>query len=176
MSDGGGGRYGGGGGGRYDGGGVTTSGLSDDGSLSGSNQYDAGGDGSYGGGGGNGGSQDFAELNNPSSAVYQKIVYFDYDASTIEPQYADLLRAHIGFLRQKPGARVMLQGHTDERGTRSYNLALGDRRTDAVRGFLLAEGVPAGQITTLSYGEERPADAGHDERAWSLNRRVELVY
>jgi len=115
-------------------------------------------------------------LDDPSSPLYRKVVYFDYDTAELQPQYTDLLRVHAGYLYQTPGASVTLEGHTDERGTREYNLALGDRRADAVKRFLVAEGVPAEKLTTLSYGEERPADPGHNEQSWALNRRVELVY
>ena len=112
----------------------------------------------------------------PSSPLYRRIVYFDYDTSEIRPEYAELLRVHAGYLFNDPRARVTLEGHTDERGTRDYNLALGDRRSDAIKRYLIAEGVPSERISTLSYGEERPADPGHGESAWAKNRRVELVY
>ena len=115
-------------------------------------------------------------LDDPSSPLYRKVVYFDYDNAEIQPQYLDLLRVHANYLYRTPGAAVTLEGHTDERGTRDYNLALGDRRADAVRRFMIAEGVPAEKLSTLSYGEERPADTGHNEQSWALNRRVELVY
>jgi peptidoglycan-associated lipoprotein len=115
-------------------------------------------------------------LDDPSSPLYRKVVYFDYDTAEIQPEYTGLLRAHAAYLYQTPGAAVTLEGHTDERGTRDYNLALGERRAEAVKRFMVAEGVPPEKLTTLSYGEERPADPGHDEQAWSENRRVELVY
>jgi peptidoglycan-associated lipoprotein len=117
-----------------------------------------------------------ADLNDPSSPLYHRVVYFDYDSSDIQSQFIEILRAHASYLSANAGALVTLQGHTDERGTREYNLALGDHRADTVRRFLLAEGVPASQIRTMSYGEELPADPGHNESAWALNRRVELVY
>jgi len=117
-----------------------------------------------------------ADLNDPRSPLYQRVIYFDYDRSEILPQFVDVLRAHASYLAGNPNVRLMLEGHTDERGTREYNLALGDQRAGAVRQFLLAEGAASGQIETLSYGEERPADPGHYESAWALNRRVELVY
>jgi len=117
-----------------------------------------------------------ADLNDPSSPLYQRVIYFEYDNSDIQPQFIDILRAHASYLSSNSGAQVMLEGHTDERGTREYNLALGDFRADTVRRYLVAEGVPDGQIRTMSYGEERPADPGHSESAWALNRRVELVY
>jgi peptidoglycan-associated lipoprotein len=117
-----------------------------------------------------------ADLNDPSSPLYQRVLYFQYDISDIQPQFIDILRAHAAYLASNSGVLVTLEGHADERGTREYNLALGDHRADTVRRFLLAEGVPDGQIHTMSYGEERPADFGHTEHAWALNRRVELVY
>jgi peptidoglycan-associated lipoprotein len=115
-------------------------------------------------------------LDDPASPLYRKVVYFDYDTAEIQPQYTDLLRVHAAYLYQTPGAGVTLEGHTDERGTRDYNLALGERRADAVKRFMIAEGVPGEKLTTLSYGEERPADPAHVEGAWAKNRRVELVY
>jgi peptidoglycan-associated lipoprotein len=115
-------------------------------------------------------------LDDPNSPLYRKIVYFDYDTAEIRPDATDLLRAHAGYMYRTPGVSVTLEGHTDERGTRDYNLALGDRRADAVQRFLVAEGVPADKLRRLSYGEERPADPASSERAWALNRRVELVY
>ncbi|WP_462320381.1 peptidoglycan-associated lipoprotein Pal [Halochromatium sp.] len=115
-------------------------------------------------------------LDDPSSPLYRKVIYFDYDASEIKPEYADLLRAHASYIFNTPGVQVTLEGHSDERGTREYNLALGERRSQAVQRFLMAEGAPAERLSTLSYGEERPADPGRSEGAWQQNRRVELVY
>lgn len=115
-------------------------------------------------------------LDDPSSPLYRKVIYFDYDAAEIRPQYASLLRAHADYIFKNPDVRVRLEGHSDERGTREYNLALGDRRSRAVKRFLMAEGAPEPRLKTLSYGEERPADPARNQRAWSENRRVELVY
>ena len=115
-------------------------------------------------------------LDDPNSPLYKKVVYFDYDTAEIRPDATDLLRAHAGYMYRTPGVSVTLEGHTDERGTRDYNLALGERRADAVQRFLVAEGVPTEKLRRLSYGEERPADPASSERAWALNRRVELVY
>lgn len=115
-------------------------------------------------------------LDDPSSPLYRKVVYFDYDNSEIQPQYLDLLRVHANYLYRTPGAAVTLEGHTDERGTRDYNLALSDSRAGSVKRFMIAEGVPADKLTRLGYGEERPADQGHNQQSWALNRRVELVY
>ncbi len=115
-------------------------------------------------------------LDDPSSPLYRKVIYFDYDASEIRPQYADLLRAHANYIFNTPGVDVTLEGHSDERGTREYNLALGERRSQAVQRFLMAEGAPEDRLRTLSYGEERPADPRRSQDSWQQNRRVELVY
>ena len=112
----------------------------------------------------------------PSSPLYRRTVYFDYDSSEIRSDYVPLLQTHARYLAGHPGTRVTLEGHTDERGSREYNLALGDDRAQTVQRFLLAEGVRADQLTTLSFGEEKPVEPGHDESAWSQNRRVELAY
>jgi peptidoglycan-associated lipoprotein len=116
------------------------------------------------------------EFNDPSSPLYQRVIYFEYDSSAIQPAFVEVLRAHSLYLSTNPQANVVLEGHTDERGTREYNLALAEQRAETVRRFMLAEGVGKGQINTLSYGEERPDQPGHGEDAWALNRRVELVY
>jgi peptidoglycan-associated lipoprotein len=107
---------------------------------------------------------------------HNRTIYFDFAQSEIPPRYYDLLRAHAAYLSGNTGEAVTVEGHTDERGSREYNIALGERRADAVRRFLQAEGVAGNQITTISYGEERPADPGHDESAWALNRRAVVLY
>jgi peptidoglycan-associated lipoprotein len=116
------------------------------------------------------------DFNDPSSPLYQRVIYFDYDTSDIQPQFIEVLRAHSRYLATNPARSITLEGHTDARGTREYNLALADQRANTVRRFMLAEGVGSGQLNTMSYGEERPAQPGHGEEAWALNRRVELVY
>jgi peptidoglycan-associated lipoprotein len=105
-----------------------------------------------------------------------RIVYFDFDSAVIKGQGVDVVAAHAKYLAANPQARVRLEGNTDERGSREYNIGLGDRRAQSVRRSLLLQGTSEGQITTVSYGEERPADPGHDEAAWAKNRRVEIVY
>ncbi|MCZ6532239.1 MAG: peptidoglycan-associated lipoprotein Pal [SAR324 cluster bacterium] len=102
-------------------------------------------------------------------------VYFDYDRSNIRPEFLDSIRANAQKFMADSSLRVTLEGHADERGTTEYNLALGERRANAVREALIAEGVSSGQITTVSFGEERPAAAGHDEEAWAKNRRAVFV-
>lgn len=103
-------------------------------------------------------------------------VYFDYDKAVIRPEFQEILAAHGSFLRDHSDKSILVEGHCDERGSREYNLALGERRGDAVRDYLVAEGAARSQIETVSYGEERPVDPGHDEGAWSKNRRGEIVY
>jgi peptidoglycan-associated lipoprotein len=105
-----------------------------------------------------------------------RVVYFDFDSAVIQGQGVDVVAAHAKYLAGRPEARVRLEGNTDERGSREYNIGLGDRRAQSVRRAMLLQGVSEGQITTVSYGEERPADPGHDEAAWAKNRRVEIVY
>lgn len=117
-----------------------------------------------------------AALDDPRSAIANRIVYFEFDRSEIQQQHLAQLEAHARFLVANPTLRVRLEGHCDERGTREYNIGLGDRRSQAVRRILMFQGVAAGQIQTVSYGEERPAADGHDEAAWAQNRRAELVY
>lgn len=104
------------------------------------------------------------------------IIYFDYDRAEIKPEYVQIVAAHAKFLNGNAGRKVRLEGHSDERGSREYNIGLGERRAQAVRRALMLQGVTDPQITTVSYGEERPSVAGSDETAYSRNRRVELVY
>jgi peptidoglycan-associated lipoprotein len=112
----------------------------------------------------------------PSSPLYRRTVYFDYDSVEVKPEYLDVIRTHGTYLGTHTATHVTLEGNTDERGTREYNLALGDRRAEAVRQLMLAEGVTPAQLSTLSYGEERPADPGHTDEAWAKNRRVVIQY
>jgi len=106
----------------------------------------------------------------------QLVVYFDYDQAEIKPEFNALIAAHGQYLAKNAAATLRLEGHTDERGSREYNIGLGERRAQSVRRALLLQGASANQITTVSYGEERPAATGSTEEAWRLNRRVELVY
>ena len=101
--------------------------------------------------------------------------YFDFDQSVVKPEARPALEAHARNLVEN-GGTVVLEGHSDERGTREYNLALGERRAESIARYLSVLGVSSQQIEAVSYGEERPASLGHDESSWSLNRRVELRY
>jgi peptidoglycan-associated lipoprotein len=102
-------------------------------------------------------------------------VYFAYDSSEIQSEYLPVVAAHAGYLAKYPAARIRLEGNTDERGSREYNIGLGERRAQTVRKALMLQGVADSQITTVSYGEERPAVEGHDEAAYAQNRRVVMV-
>ena len=106
----------------------------------------------------------------------RKVIYFDFDKSEIKPEFADVISAHARNLTSHPNLKMKLEGNTDERGTREYNIGLGERRAQAVRRALMLQGVAESQLTTVSFGSERPAAEGDDEAAWSQNRRVELVY
>ncbi|HHM04154.1 MAG TPA: peptidoglycan-associated lipoprotein Pal [Gammaproteobacteria bacterium] len=115
-------------------------------------------------------------LDDPNSAVAKRTVYFDFDSSTVRNEDRTVIEAHAAYLVARPSMTVTLECHADERGSREYNLALGERRCLSVRQMLLLLGVAPAQIEMVSYGEEKPAVAGHDESAWRLNRRVEFVY
>jgi len=104
------------------------------------------------------------------------IIYFDYDSSDIKSDYASVVAANAKYLNANAARKVRLEGNTDERGSREYNIGLGERRAQAVRRALLLQGVSEAQIATVSYGEERPAAAGSDETAYAKNRRVEISY
>src|SRR5256714_9816487 len=104
------------------------------------------------------------------------LVYFDFDSSEIKGEGTDIVAAHAKYLAGHPNARVRLEGHTDERGSREYNIGLGERRAQSVRRAMLLQGASDGQITTVSYGEDRPAAPGPQMTAWAKNRRVEFVY
>lgn len=111
-----------------------------------------------------------------NACLLQRTLYFDLDQSTIKPQFADAVACHAKYLRDRPDARMTLEGNADERGSRGYNLGLGERRGDAVANALEAAGASASQIKVVSYGEERPTCREHNEACWSKNRRVEIVY
>jgi peptidoglycan-associated lipoprotein len=104
------------------------------------------------------------------------IIYFDFDQSDLRAEYSDLLQRHASRLSNDGRAQIRLEGHADERGSREYNIGLGERRSQSVRRLLLIQGATADQISTVSFGEERPAAFGSDESAYEQNRRVEIAY
>jgi peptidoglycan-associated lipoprotein len=115
-------------------------------------------------------------LDNPNSPLATRVFYFAYDSSEVKPSDRPIIAAHAQYLAKHPNVTVVVEGNTDERGSREYNIGLGERRAEAVRRLLLFQGATDKQIQTISYGEERPVALGHNEAAWKQNRRVELVY
>lgn len=112
----------------------------------------------------------------PEALRKANVVYFNFDEASVLDSSRETLLAHANYLVRNGHLKVLLAGHADERGTREYNMALGEKRSIAVRNFLIANGVRVGQLETVSYGEEKPAEFGSTETAWSRNRRVELLY
>ena len=113
---------------------------------------------------------------NAAGALSQRSIYFEYDSFGVKDEYKPVVQAHAKFLVENPTAKVYLQGHTDERGSREYNLALGQKRADAVRRIMAVLGVKEGQVESVSYGEEKPKNPGHDEAALAQNRRADIFY
>ena len=113
---------------------------------------------------------------NTDACLRQRTIYFDLDQDTLRPEFQAIMACHAKYLNDQPGSRVTLEGNADERGTREYNLGLGERRGNAVSGALQGAGGSASQITVVSYGEERPTCNDSMESCWSRNRRVEIVY
>ncbi len=157
--------------------GCSSTGGSKDGSGVAVEDRSIGGDGGVVSGGASGTSRfDSQALNDPNSPLARRVIYFEYDSAEIGAADQDTLAAHAGFLASNPGQRITLEGHTDERGSREYNIALGDRRALSVQRILELNGTGGDQVTVVSYGEEKPAADGHSDAAWRLNRRVEIVY
>lgn len=115
-------------------------------------------------------------LDQVDTPLANRIVYFDFDSAKISDESLALLEVHGNFVASNGDVSLRLEGHTDERGSREYNISLGDRRTQSVRRVFLLLGASSDQLDTVSYGEEQPAQLGHEEAAWSKNRRVELIY
>jgi peptidoglycan-associated lipoprotein len=126
--------------------------------------------------GGEAGTMGGGQGANATGALANKIIYFDFDKSDIKPEFVGIITAHARNLTSHPNLRLKLEGNTDERGTREYNIGLGERRAQAVRRALMLQGVAESQLSTVSFGAERPAVEGDDEAAWAKNRRVEMVY
>lgn len=123
-----------------------------------------------------GGRADGSPLNDPNNPLAQRVFYFGYDNTDLSQTDYETLVAHARYLIDNPQLEVIVEGHTDERGSREYNLALAERRAMTVERFMLLQGVAAKQLQVISFGEERPVALGHDDQAWQLNRRVELLY
>ena len=115
-------------------------------------------------------------FDNPESLLSKRVIYFDFDKSEVKSEYRAIVAAHAAYISSHGSARVTLEGHADERGTREYNLGLGERRGNAISGLLSAAGAMGSQLDTVSYGEERPVCRVSDENCWWQNRRVEIVY
>ncbi|MGV8711922.1 MAG: peptidoglycan-associated lipoprotein Pal [Nitrosomonas sp.] len=118
----------------------------------------------------------FKQLQDPNSILSQRSVYYDYDSYTVKSEYRELVLSHARFLRDNAGASVILQGNTDDRGSREYNLALGQRRADGVRNMMTLAGARDEQIESVSLGEEKPRSLGNGESVWSQNRRTDILY
>ncbi len=115
-------------------------------------------------------------LTDPSNPLSKRSVFFEYDSNAVKDEYRGLVQAHSRYLGEKRDAKIRIEGNCDERGSREYNIALGQRRAEAVKKVMTVLGVQDGRIETVSYGEEKPMDAGHDEAAWSKNRRADIKY
>ena len=115
-------------------------------------------------------------LNDPASILSKRSVFYDYDSFVVKDEFKPLIEAHGKYLRENKNARVIIQGNTDERGTREYNIALGQKRADAVKNLMLLLGATEVQIETVSFGKEKPRREGHDEPSWAENRRADIVH
>ena len=117
-----------------------------------------------------------AVLTDPKSILSKRSVYFDYDSYEVKAEYKDLVTAHAKFLTENRQFRMLIQGNTDERGSREYNLALGQKRADAIKKMMALLGAREDQLEAVSLGEEKPKNEGHGEAAWAENRRGDLLY
>jgi len=119
---------------------------------------------------------DADDLNNAESLLSQRVIWFAYDQATVESDYREVIAIHARYLSENPSAKMVLEGHADERGTPEYNLALGEKRGESVANLMRAQGASAGQISVVSFGEEKPVALCNDNSCWSQNRRVRIVY
>ena len=115
-------------------------------------------------------------LKDPGSILYKRGVYFDYDSNAVKDEFRPLIQAHAKYLVENRGASARLEGNTDERGSREYNLALGQRRAEAVKKIMTVIGVPEARLETVSFGKEKPVAEGHEESSWWKNRRTDVKY
>lgn len=155
--------------------GGTNGGYGSGGAGNGSNGYGYG-NGANGGYANGSGQYTPVDLRNPNSILAQRVIYFDLDSSSIRPEFQNALNAHSALLAAYPNLRVRLEGHADERGSRDYNVALSERRGYSVLDYMQIKGANTSQMEVIGYGEEIPAEFGHNESAWSKNRRVEIKY
>ncbi|MDR3429785.1 MULTISPECIES: peptidoglycan-associated lipoprotein Pal [Silvimonas] len=118
----------------------------------------------------------YSALTDPNNILSQRNVYFAFDSYVVDSKFSDLVQAHAKYLLEHKDAKIILQGNTDNRGTAEYNMALGQKRAEAVKKQLSALGVPDSQIETVSFGKEKPLEQGDTEEAWSRNRRAQIVY
>jgi peptidoglycan-associated lipoprotein len=122
------------------------------------------------------GGSPFAALKDPSNILSKRTVYFDFDKFDVKPEYRPLVEAHAKFLKENPTAKMLIQGNADERGSREYNVGLGQRRSDAVKKMMTLLGVREDQVEAVSLGEEKPSCTQHNEDCWAKNRRDEMLY
>jgi peptidoglycan-associated lipoprotein len=115
-------------------------------------------------------------LKDPNNILSKRSIYFDFDKFDVKAEYRPVVEAHAKYLRENPGAKVLVQGNADERGSREYNVALGQRRSDAVKSMLKLLGASEKQIEAVSLGEEKPSCADHTEDCWAKNRRDDVLY
>lgn len=115
-------------------------------------------------------------LKDPNNILSKRSVFFEFDSFVVDAQYKPVIEAHARYLAANRNAKVALQGHADERGSREYNIALGQKRADAVKRMMTLLGVQEMIVETVSFGEEKPRNMGHDEGSWSENRRVDIIY
>ena len=121
-------------------------------------------------------SQAKSPLTDPGNILSRRSIFYEYDQFDIKDQYKDLIEAHAKYLRDNPRSKMLIQGNTDERGSREYNVGLGQRRSEGVKRMLMLLGAKEEQIESVSLGEEKPRAEGHDESAWSQNRRSDILY
>ena len=117
-----------------------------------------------------------AALKDPGNILSRRSVYFDFDSNLVKDEFRPLVTAHARYLQQNPGTKMRIEGHADERGSREYNIALGQRRSEAVKQMMQLLGARPDQIESVSFGEEKPKGTGHDEASWAENRRADIVY
>ena len=115
-------------------------------------------------------------LRDPNNVLSKRSVYFDFDSFVVKEEYRPLVEAHARYLQQNRNARMTVQGNTDERGSREYNIALGQKRADSVKRMMMLLGATESQIETVSFGKEKPRNPGHEESAWAENRRDDILY